>query len=59
MRNKPFWVGVFALIAITGQTFSIYQVPAGWEQWVNSVLFLMAAFGVFNDPTTDGISDKE
>ena len=56
-RNKPFWVAMFAVIALTGQMFGWYEVPEGWDTWVNGVLTLFAAAGVIINPTTPGIND--
>jgi len=58
IENKPFCMAMFALIAITGQVFGIYQVPEGYDIWVNAVLALMTAAGIFVDPTTPGFKDK-
>lgn len=57
--SKAFWVALFAFIALTGQAFELYQVPEGWDTWVNLVLALLTAMGVIIDPTTEGIGDKE
>ncbi len=57
LRNKAFWVAIFAFIALTGQVFGFYQVPTGWDTWVNSVLALLTAAGVIINPTTPGIRD--
>ena len=58
LENKPFWMAMFALIAITGQVFGLYQVPEGYDIWVNAILALMTAAGIFVDPTTPGLKDK-
>lgn len=57
IKNKAFWVAGFAFIALTGQVFGLYQVPEGWDTWVNSVLALLTAMGVIMNPTTKGIGD--
>lgn len=57
--SKAFWVSLFAFIALTGQVFGFYQVPQGWDSWVNVVLALLTAMGVIIDPTTSGIGDKD
>lgn len=56
--NKAFWVAMFSLVAITGQVFGIYEVPDGYENWVNAVLVMLSALGVFVDTSSPGISDK-
>lgn len=56
-RNKVFWAGMFSLVAITGQVFGLYQVPDGWDTWVNTVLTVMSALGVFSNPNTPGLGD--
>ena len=57
LENKAFWVAAFAFIALTGQVFGMYQVPEGWDIWVNSVLALLTAMGVIMNPATEGIGD--
>lgn len=57
LRSKPFWVALFAFIALTGQTFGFYAVPQGWDVWVNAVLALMIAAGIIVNPTTPGVGD--
>lgn len=59
LRNKAFWAAMFALIAITGKTFGLYEVPEMYDQWVTAVLLVMATAGVFMDPTTPGLFDKK
>lgn len=58
-HSKAFWVAIFSMIALTGQVFNVYQVPNGWETWVNSVLTLLTLAGIITDPTTDGFGDVE
>lgn len=58
-KNRFFWVSMFSVVAITGQVFGLYQVPEGYEAWVNSVLIMLTMAGVIQDPTTPGIGDKE
>jgi len=56
-RNKGFWMAMFSLVAITGQVFGLYHVPEGYDTWVNAVLAVMTAAGVFINPTTIGFRD--
>jgi len=56
-RNKGFWIAMFSLIAITGQVFGVYSVPEGYNTWVNAVLAVMTAAGVFINPNTVGFKD--
>ncbi len=58
-QSKAFWVAIFSMIALTGQVFNVYQVPNGWELWVNSALTLLTLAGIITDPTTEGYGDKE
>ncbi len=55
--SYPFWVSIFAFVAITGQTFGLYQVPQGWDTWVNVLLAVLVASGIVVDPTTKGYKD--
>jgi uncharacterized membrane protein len=57
LRHKGFWLAIFSLVAITGQVFGLYQVPDGYDTWVNAVLAVMTAAGVFLNPTTSGFRD--
>jgi phi LC3 family holin len=57
LQNKPFWIAIFAFIALTGQVFGLYQVPEGWDTWVNTIIMVLIGMGVIIDPTTKGLSD--
>lgn len=57
VKNKMFWVALFAMIALTGQVFGLYQVPEGWDTWVNAVIALLTAVGIIINPTTKGLGD--
>lgn len=57
--SKAFWVAIFAFIALTGRVFDLYQVPEGWDDWVNIALALLTAMGVVIDPTTEGLGDND
>jgi uncharacterized membrane protein len=59
LQNKAFVAALFALIAITGKTFGLYEVPDNLDNRVNAVLVMMTAAGVFLDPTTPGLFDKK
>lgn len=48
-KKKIFWVGLFSMIALTGQVFGIYEVPDGWDMWVNGALLFLASAGVIDD----------
>lgn len=58
-KNKAFWVAVFAFIALTGQIFDLYQVPDGWDLWVNSAIILLTAMGIIIDPTSPNLKDRD
>lgn len=58
-KNKPFWLGVFSLIAMIGQVFGIYTIPEEYYGIVNTALSLLVGMGVLVDPTTPGIADQQ
>ena len=57
LHNRYFWVAMFSLIALTGKVWGLYDVPEGWNIWVDAVLALLTAVGVIVNPTTDGFKD--
>lgn len=58
-KNKAFWVSVFSLIALIGQTFEIYTIPENLYDTINAILTTLVGLGILIDPTTPGISDKK
>lgn len=57
IKSYPLWVAIFSVVALTGQTFGLYQVPEGYDTWVNLVLTVGVAAGIITDPTTEGYKD--
>ena len=57
IENPLFLTSVASLIAITGQTFGLYQVPVEWDAWVNSILTVLSVMGIINNPLTTGLND--
>lgn len=54
-RSKAAWLAVSALVLLVGNTFSLWQVIGitgdAAQAILNGMLAVVAAFGVFNDPT--------
>jgi uncharacterized membrane protein len=57
VRNKNFWIAVAAFVALTGQVWGMYEVPQGWDTWVNMLLSVLTLGGIIINPTTDGFKD--
>lgn len=57
IRYKKFWVMFGSFIALTGQVFGLYQVPEGWDTWVNLLLSVLVAAGIVINQDTSGLSD--
>lgn len=52
-KNYGFWVSLFALIPLVVQTFGDKSIlPSNYEDITNTILSLIVALGVVNNPTT-------
>lgn len=51
-RNYAFWVSLIALVPILSQCLGITNLPDDYANTLNSVLALLVAAGVVNNPTT-------
>jgi len=52
-KNYGFWVSLFALIPLVVQTFGDVSIlPHNYEDLTNTILSLIVALGVANNPTT-------
>lgn len=52
-KNYGLWVSLFALVPMILSAFGVKIVPDEYQIAVNSVLAVMVALGVINNPTTD------
>lgn len=59
MKSRWVWVALFSFIALTGQTFNIYQVPDGYNEWVNGLLAFLTAAGILTMDPIDTDSDDD
>lgn len=55
-RSKPAWVAMFAIVGFVLGNWGLFDLIGltneSWQQLVELVLAGMAAFGVFNNPTS-------
>lgn len=53
IKNVGFWLSLSALVPTLGVMFFDYQFPAEYEVFANSLIALLIALGIVNNPTTD------
>ena len=64
IRHKQFWVAIIsALVLLSNQVAAIFDVDitilsAKIQQALESVLLILALFGIILDPTTAGVKDS-
>ena len=59
LRNKTFWLTLVPLLVLLTQQLGLNWVPENWESIFSTVMAILTAVGVINDPTTVGIKDSE
>ena len=61
IKNIGFWVSLSALIPAVAIMFFDYHFPPEYETVANSLIALLTALGIVNDPTTSnkGFLDDE
>ena len=59
LRNKTFWLTLVPLLVLFTQQLGLNWVPNNWESIFSTVMAILVAVGVINDPTTAGITDSE
>ena len=59
LRNKTFWLTLVPLLVLLTQQLGLNWVPENWESIFGTVMAILTAVGVINDPTTSGLSDSE
>ena len=52
LKNIGFWTSLIALIPIVGMMFFDYSFPPEYEAFGNSLVALLVALGIVNNPTT-------
>ena len=59
LRNKTFWLTLVPLLVLLTQQLGLNWVPENWESIFTTVMEILVAVGIINDPTTVGIKDSE
>lgn len=59
LRNKTFWSTLVPLLVLLTQQLGLNWVPENWESIFTTVMAILVAVGIINDPTTAGIKDSE
>ena len=59
LRNKTFWLTLVPLLVLLTQQLGLNWVPENWESIFGTIMAILTAVGVINDPTTAGITDSE
>ncbi|GAA0087019.1 hypothetical protein UT300007_34600 [Clostridium sp. CTA-7] len=52
-KNYGLWVSIIALIPMILSTFGVKVVPEGYQAIANTVLSILVALGILNNPTTE------
>lgn len=52
-KNYGLWVSLLALVPMILQAFGVKVVPEEYQAIVNTVLGVLVALGVLNNPTTE------
>lgn len=52
-RNYAFWVSLLSLIPLICQVFQIASLPKNYSVICNTLLSLLVAAGIVNNPVTD------
>lgn len=58
LRNKAFLVALASAVILLIQQLGLDILPKNINEIVNTVLLILATFGVIIDPSTPGITDK-
>lgn len=64
LRHRQFWVAVISAVVLLSTDIAtlfnidITMISTEVQQALESVLMLLALFGIIIDPTTDGINDS-
>ena len=59
LRNKTFWLTLVPLLVLLTQQLGLNWVPENWESIFGTIMAILTAVGIINDPTTAGLSDSE
>jgi uncharacterized membrane protein len=54
ITSKATWVSLAALVPVVLQIFGVDILPKDYASISNTILSLLVAFGVLNNPTTEG-----
>lgn len=57
LRNKSFWVAVFALVGLVVQDLGVIEVGR-YETYVQAILLVLVAGGIIIDPRSKGLKDN-
>ncbi|WP_275373502.1 phage holin [Clostridium tertium] len=51
-KNYGLWVSILALIPMILSTFGVHIVPEEYQTITNTILSILVALGIVNNPTT-------
>lgn len=57
LRNKSFWVAVFALVGLVVQDLGVIEIGR-YETYVQAILLVLVAGGIIIDPRSKGLKDN-
>lgn len=57
LRNKSFWVAVFALVGLIVQDLGLLDAGQ-YEEYVQAILLVLVAGGIIIDPRSKGLKDN-
>lgn len=52
-KNKGLWLSIASFIALMAKTFNLFEVPANYDELVNTLLGILVMAGILNNPTTN------
>lgn len=59
MKNKAFWVALVSATVLLAQQLGLNIFPPNILDITNTILLICTILGVFVDPSSDGLSDRE
>lgn len=57
-RNNWFWISMFSLLVLVGNTTGLYTIPNDYRVIVDSILAILTGLGVMVDTSTPGFKDE-
>lgn len=59
MKHKEFWVALVSALMLLAQQLGLQVFPDNTMDILNTILLILTIFGVFLDPTTEGVGDSD